>query len=345
MLHLLMGYSCEGLGVYPFKPVTLQLEQRNFREVFEEIKAGDTEPVKWQYTRNGPVKVQVNRDEKSSSELLIEGFSHAQVYLLPGNSTYVGADIMSGLYACEFFRKEEISVLIDLGTNGEMAIGNKDRILVTSTAAGPAFEGGNIKWGVGSIAGAISQVQIRDGKAEVHTIDNRPAVGICGTGVIETTAELVNKGLVDEAGVLEETYFENGFPLAKTINGEMITFTQKDVREIQLAKSAIRAGLETLLLRYGVTYEQIDKVYLAGGFGFFLDIQKAVEIGMLPKQLQEKTVAAGNTSLDGAISFLAHERQANEILPKIAELGEEIQLSTDPQFNDFYMKYMMFEEE
>jgi len=308
MLHLLMGYSCEGLGIYPFTPVTLKLEKRKFSEVFGTTEIPD----------------------------------ETEVFLLPGNSTYVGADIMSGLYSCGFHKNEKICVLIDLGTNGEMAVGNKDKIMVTSTAAGPAFEGGNIEWGVGSIAGAVCGVQIENNQALITTIEDKPPAGICGTGVIETMAELVRNNLVDETGVLEEEYFENGFPIAQNAEGKTIVFTQKDVREIQLAKSAVRAGLETLLLRYGVTKEQIDQVYLAGGFGYYLKIDKAVQIGMLPAELEQKTIAVGNTSLSGAVQFLLHEEEAKSILTELAEKGEEIQLSSDRNFNDLYMDNMMF---
>ena len=176
--------------------------------------------------------------------------------LLPGNSAFVGADIVSGLYSCGFHGNEKICALIDLGTNGEMAIGNKDRLMVTSTAAGPAFEGGNIKWGVGSVRGAIAGVHIENGTTEIKTIgDTHKAVGICGTGVIEAAAELLRNGLIDETGAMSEDYFDDGFPLAINEKGEEISFTQKDVREIQLAKSAIRAGFETMLKRYGADYE------------------------------------------------------------------------------------------
>lgn len=308
MGHLLMGYDCRSLGVFPFTPVNIDFIKGTFEEIL------------------------------GSKEC------EAQIVLLPGISAYVGGDISSGLYACGFHETKEVCLLVDLGTNGEMAVGNKERILVTSTAAGPAFEGGNISWGTGSVAGAICSVEITAGEAKVKTIQEKSPVGICGTGVVETVMELVKDELVDETGLLDEDYFEEGFPLGRTDKGEIIRFTQKDVREIQLAKAAIRAGAETLLLRYGVSKEQIGKVYLAGGFGYKLDKEKAIAIGMLPEEFCDRIEAVGNSSLAGAVRFLKNE-DGEEILEKIAKESEEINLSADKDFNEVYMDSMMFEAE
>ena len=248
MGHLLMGYDCDTLGVFPFTPVNI-----DFIKGTEEILGTDR-------------------------------FGKKEVVLLPGISTYVGGDIVSGMYAYDFTEKEDVCMFIDLGTNGEMGIGNKEKILVTSTAAGPAFEGGNITWGMGSVPGAICSVKLEGTETEVKTIRDEAPQGICGTGVVETAAELVREEIVDETGALDEDYFDDGFPLAKTPDGKEIVFTQKDVREIQLAKAAVRAGVETLLLRYGIKKEEVSKVYLAGGFGYKLNTDKAIAIGMIPEE-------------------------------------------------------------
>lgn len=312
MGHLLMGYSCETLGVYPFTPVNIETINSSFAKLFE----------------------------KQMTDTLCS--VDAEVILMPGISTYVGADISSGMLFCGFDKLEKPSILIDLGTNGEMAIGNKDKILVTSTAAGPAFEGGNISCGMGSVPGAICKVSIEDGQAQVTTIGEKPPVGLCGTGVIETVFELVKEELIDETGMLDEDYFDDGFELAKTPEGEPIVFTQKDVREIQLAKSAVRAGIETLMKRYHVTREEVDQVYLAGGFGYKIDLEKTIGIGMIPEEFLQKTTAIGNSSLAGAIQYLTQEG-AVERLQRIVDLSEEIELSTDKDFNQFYTDYMFFE--
>ena len=301
MVHLLMGYSCETLGVFPFTPVNIDKIYISYEKLFES-----------------------------------NAYSF-EVIIFPGISTYVGGDITAGLYACGFDKKEQISVLVDLGTNGEMAVGCADRIMVTSTAAGPAFEGGNITHGTGSIPGAVSNVVIEDGKARLKTIGEKEPVGICGTGVIDTAYELVKAELVDETGLLDENYFDDGFPLT-----EDIAFYQKDVREIQLAKSAVRAGLETLLLKYGVTYDEIDKIYIAGGFGYKMDIAKAIGIGLLPGECKDKIEAIGNSCLKGVVRYLT-EADAERRVEHIIETSLEINLSSDKNFNEFYLEYMYFE--
>jgi uncharacterized 2Fe-2S/4Fe-4S cluster protein (DUF4445 family) len=288
--------------------------------------------------------VNIDLIEGTYKEILADDYLQASMRIVPGISTFVGGDITAGLFSCNVDQQEEYSLLIDLGTNGEMALGNKDKIIVTSTAAGPAFEGGNIEWGVGSLEGAIAGVKIVDGKAEVRTIGDKAPIGICGTGVIETVAELIKAELVDETGCLDDDYFDEGYPLAETENGEEIVFTQQDVREVQLAKAAVRAGIETLFLRYGITKEQISHVYLAGGFGFKLDCQKAVEIGMIPAELAERIEAVGNSSLGGAIKCLLSEEGWMRV-ERIGKASEEINLSADKDFNQFYMDYMYLERD
>ncbi len=309
MGHLLMGFDCSKLGVFPFTPVDISLMRRPFREVFGASDGMD-----------------------------------CMVTLLPGISTYVGADIVSGLYFCGFHQTDKINLLVDLGTNGEMGIGNREKIITTSTAAGPAFEGGNITWGTGSIKGAVCNVNLTDDQVTIRTIGDKEPIGICGTGVIETAAELVKAKIIDETGLMSEDYFDSGYPLAKTPKGESIVFTQKDIRELQLAKSAIRSGVETLLLRYGVNYEQIDRVYLAGGFGFKMDQEKAIVIGMLPEEFRGRIEAVGNSSLGGAVKYLAEENSKDPLL-HIVTVSSEINLANDTAFNDFYMKYMFFEDD
>lgn len=303
MIHLLMGYSCETLGVYPFTPVHIETICTNYGELF-----GKTE-------------------------------CNFEIVICPGISTYVGGDITAGLYALDFQKREKVSVLVDLGTNGEMAIGNKNRIMVTSTAAGPAFEGGNIVCGTGSIPGAICKVEIKDERVEIQTIAEKDARGICGTGVIDSVYELLKEEMMDETGRMEEPYFEEGILLSEERN---IRIYQKDVREIQLAKSAVRAGLETLISKYGISYDEIEKIYVAGGFGYKMDIHKAVGIGLLPLECEDKIEAVGNTCLKGAVKYLL-DPEAKCITEKLAGAAKEIELSKEKEFQKFYMEYMYFE--
>lgn len=339
MGHLLMGYSCETLGTYPFTPVNIGIIRTSVSELLGEGLIMETAE---EDTTTGDIRT--GGMKKNADPMTLDLDTCAT--FLPGISAYVGADIAAGMLACDFDRREKPCLLIDLGTNGEMAVGNRDRILVTSVAAGPAFEGGNISCGMGSVPGAICNVAIcneavGETRFFLHTIGDQPPRGICGTGVIETTCELVKAGLVDETGMLNEACFTEGVELAKTPEGRPITFTQKDVREVQLAKSAVRAGLETLLKRYGITYEDVDQVFLAGGFGYKADPEKMAGIGMLPEEWKTKTTAIGNSSLAGAACYLT-STEAESRLKRLVEISAEIELASDRDFDELYMRYMFF---
>ena len=305
MIHLLMVYSCETLGVYPFTPVNIKTIYTTYDKLLEDS------------TWNIPIVI------------------------FPGISAFVGGDIVAGLLTCNFADDKKLKLLIDLGTNGEMAIGNSRKIIAASTAAGPVFEGGNITFGTGSIPGAICNVNITEGECHVKTIAGKPPIGICGTGVIEAVCELFKEGIIDETGLLREEYFEDGYPLVYSNSSDKLVFTQKDIREIQLAKSAIRAGVEILLRRYGVSYEDIDTVYLAGGFGYKVDVRKAMKIGLLPKEFDGKVQAVGNSSLSGTVRYIC-DKDAIKHIAHILDTSHEINLSNDMDFNELYVKHMYF---
>lgn len=307
MLHLLMGWPCDGLGDWPFHPVSLGGKTYRAQEVL-----GPQSPL-----------------------------ADATVTLLPGMSTYVGADITAGIWQCGLASSDDVSLFVDLGTNGEMVLGNKDQRFIASAPAGPALEGGKLTWGTGSVPGAICGVRIERGRAKVRTIDHTVPVGICGTGILEAMAGLVREGLVDETGKLVEPYFHKGFPLASTLDYQRITLSQQDIREIQMAKSAIRAGIESLIERSGISRQRVHQVFLAGGFGYYLDPQKAAVIGLLPADLAERTTAVGNTSLKGAIGLLTGAVTLEE-LQAIAAGVEEIVLGNDEAFQRLYIDYLNF---
>jgi len=298
MIHLLMGYPCESLGTYPFTPY-----KRGF------ICSGSDELF------GIPEKI--------------------PVIMLPAVSAFVGGDITAGLLACGFDNTEKPCLFIDLGTNGELALGNKDRILVTSASAGPAFEGGNISCGVGSIPGAICHVSISDGKISYETINGLSPTGLCGTGVIELVSQLLKEGIIDHTGLFIDDYFDKGF----CIDG--IRFIQEDIRSLQLAKAAIRAGIEILLKNYGISYEGLDRVYIGGGFGYYLDINKAADIGLLPRDITGKTKAAGNTALAGAV-LASTDFRTKDRMEHIVSVSKEIHLSDDTDFNDLFIKHISF---
>lgn len=298
MIYLLMGYSCEALGKYPFKPVMTE----TIKTTFDAVTGSGAESV----------------------ETIIMG----------GISAFVGGDIVSGLYMCDFDKSDKVNLFIDLGTNGEMAVGNRDGILVTSAAAGPAFEGGRISCGSGSVDGAICGVDIK--KGELKTIGNKKPSGICGTGIIELVSELVKNGIADRTGLLKGDFFENGYKAA-----DGIVFTQDDMRQVQMAKAAIRAGVEILLSEYGAEYGDVDTVYLAGGFGYGLSSEKACNIGILPKELEIKTKSVGNSSLGGCAKYCSLKEEAERI-EYIKSISREINLGNAEGFNEMYIKYMNF---
>lgn len=258
-----------------------------------------------------------------------------RVYL-PGISTFVGADIVSGIVTLGMDQSEEISLFIDLGTNGEMALGNRQRILTAGTAAGPAFEGGNLSCGVASIPGAIQAVSLMGRKPILKTIGGKEPMGLCGSGVIELLYELLKNRLLDKNGCLDTDYEDTGFPLA-----DKVTFTNHDVHEVQLAKAAIRAGEEALMDAYGIAMDEIQHLYLAGGFGQGLSLQKAAGIGLLPEDLLPKAEAVGNTSLKGAVLFASDAGVKKRFLHTVA-ISEELSLAGNPRFQELYLQYLSF---
>lgn len=317
MIHLLMGYSCESLGLYPFQAVNLEEIQISFKDLFLWDQKAD-------------------REQNLSSSFRDLDLQDVPLVILPGISTFVGGDIVAGLLLCGFHQAKKPCLLIDLGTNGELALGYQDKIYVSSTAAGPAFEGGNISCGVGSVPGAVCQVTIEKNQTSYQTIEELPPVGICGTGVIEMASELLKAGLMDDSGLLVKEYFEEGFEIAPKI-----ILTQKDIRELQLAKAAIRAGVEILMKSFGSSYEDIGSVYLAGGFGFRLDIEKAIHIGLLPEELKDNIIPFGNSSLGGAALYLMDESCRTSAKHMISN-AKEVHLAEDPDFYDLYISKMSF---
>ena len=364
MLHILMGESCNSLGQYPFTPVFIDLQRHSFEKIFS----------------------------AAAKSYVSDWLPSCEVLLPPGISTYVGADVAAGILYGYYLEKESfrdglkngfeeglknscgmgskdeleksLNLLVDLGTNGELALFSKDAVTATATAAGPAFEAGNISCGTGSVPGAIAKAVYRPetesfewetiggirgsvcddmgddghdytwngtGSSVELSVSGAP-IGICGSGVLDIAAQLVLHGFIDESGYLEED----------AVIAPGITFTQKDVRELQLAKSAVRAGIEVLLSDFGASYDDIDKVYLAGGFGHTLNLESAVILGILPEAWRHKVKAIGNSSLAGCVRVLTDAAALDSIVDFTSK-AKEINLSAHPRFNDLFMEHMMFE--
>ncbi len=253
-------------------------------------------------------------------------------YLPPCMNAFVGADITCAVLSSKMCESNKISLLCDIGTNGEMALWKNGTLYVTSTAAGPAFEGAGISCGCGSVAGAIDKVWF-DTDFRIHTIGEKEAVGICGSGLLDAIACGLESGYIDETGAMDDDLI-----LSKSVSLE-----PRDVRAVQLAKAAIAAGIETLLSESNTDINDVETLYITGGFGSHLDINSGVRIGLLPEQLAPKTKVLGNAALAGAVAVLLNKYE-KEKLTRIANCSQHINLGGNPKFNDNYIEQMMFPE-
>ena len=276
----------------------------------------------------------------------------AMVTLGPCVSGYVGADTIAALLACDMDEKPGLSLMIDIGTNGEIALGGRDRLLCCSAAAGPAFEGAHIRCGSGAVAGAIDRVKIADGEVQVTTIGGAAPVSICGSGIVDAVAQMLDAGILDETGRIDEDEIPEAYEdrllesdggLAFRLAGE-VYICQKDIREVQLAKAAIAAGIEILLDAADARLADVDSLYLAGGFGNFIDRQSACRIGLLPPELFERIRPIGNGAGAGA-KRLVLEREALERAETMRRRMEYIELSASADFQERFAENMLFEEE
>lgn len=261
---------------------------------------------------------------------------------LPGNPTvtflpclggFVGSDILAGILAIGMHESSSLIGLIDLGTNGEVVFGNKDKIVCASTAAGPAFEGAKISMGKRATTGAISRVKVNSGKLECSVIGNVVPDGICGSGLVDAIAAGLKLGHITSRGKL--TCIGGKFTILNPVS-----ISQADIRETQLAKGAIAAGVELLLKRINVKYSEIDKVHLAGAFGNYIDPVHAVEIGLCDFAV-EKLESAGNTALKGA-KIALFESDGNFLFEDLLSRIEHVPLAADPMFQDVFVENMLF---
>jgi uncharacterized 2Fe-2S/4Fe-4S cluster protein (DUF4445 family) len=297
---LFCGISLEPLSHYPFEPVSPGLQ------LF------DAERLGWSLPGNPAVR------------------------FLPCFGSFVGSDILAGLLATKLHESEQLVAWIDLGTNGEIVVGNRERLLCASTAAGPAFEGARISMGMRAATGAISEVRVRDGGLICHVLGNVAPRGICGSGLVDAVAAGLELGWVSSKGRLA-----NGDSLA--LAGP-VSLNQWDVRELQLAKGAIAAGLRLLLEQWGATKADLAHIFLAGAFGNYINQTSARRIGLLDLAA-EKVTPAGNTALLGAklalFSLSEHDGAYPDILAKV----KHVSLNEDERFQETFVEEMVFPEE
>lgn len=250
---------------------------------------------------------------------------------LPCLGGFVGSDILAGILATRMHRSRKLNVLLDLGTNGEIVVGNCERLLCCSTAAGPAFEGGRIAMGMRAATGAISEVHEQEGGFACHVLGGGEPRGICGSGLVDAVAVALDLGLILPTGRLANRARE--IPIAPPV-----ALTQQDVRELQLAKGAMAAGIDMLLKRWGATRDDVDRVYLAGAFGNYLNRASAQRIGLL-RFAPDRVEPAGNTALLGAKLALYEDGDFGDL----RKLVEHIPLGADAEFQDRYVDAMSFE--
>jgi len=259
------------------------------------------------------------------------------IYYTPAISAYVGGDITAGLLAAGFDKMNTPALLIDIGTNGEIVLKHEGTYYCCATAAGPAFEGAEIAMGMIAKPGAIDHVMLAENKKDIEftVIGGGAPEGICGSGLLDTLAVLLNMEIVDETGRLLDM---DKFYLSEDNN---IYITAVDIRKLQLAKAAIAAGVEVLLHHAGISADDVKTLALAGGFGSYLDLQSAARIGLFPEIMLPAAVTCGNTSGEGAVLALS-SKEATKQLEKIRNNCEYIELSSMTFFNDKFVEQMMF---
>ena len=248
-----------------------------------------------------------------------------EVEALPSISAFVGADIVAGLNYVPMPSAGKFNLLVDLGTNAEIVLFSQTSVLCTSAAAGPCFEGANISCGMSAVSGAVCAYE----KGEATTVDNAPAKGICGTGLVDVVAYIIYSGKIDVTGLMDCEQFRVA---------ENVFVTQQDIRQYQLAKSAVHAGIETMLRIKGINYDDIEELYISGGFSTKLNIHNAAATGLILKELEDKTKAVNNSSLLGAVKFACEGSDLSFYSKKAAY----IDLSTNPGFKKSFIEHMDF---
>ena len=322
MMHLFLGVSPQHLGLMPYTPV--------FRR---------------------PPRV-------NAAQLRLKMNPHANVHVLPSIGSFVGADSVGVILSRGMQRSGRTTMAVDIGTNGEILVGSSERLLASSTAAGPALEGAEISCGMRAAAGAIERVTIENGDLRFDVIGDCDPVGVCGSGLVDLVAVLVRQGVIDAGGRLlapEEIAEPGRTRFAKQIvceqegnefvicrnSGRELRLTQRDVRKIQLAKGAIRAGIEMLETELGLTHEDIDAVFLAGAFGNYISRESAVAIGLLPPFPPEKIRPVGNAAGAGAKLALV-SCQARKEAQEIADRTEHVELGGRAAFQNTFADAMGF---
>lgn len=302
-------------------------------------------------------------EKRKAEELGLKIDPKGEAYVFPVISGYVGGDTLAFVWSSRIHESEDMVLGIDIGTNGEIVLGSKDRLLACSAAAGPAFEGSQIRDGMRADFGAIEGVVIRGDKVELtvkgnDSDSNYVPIGICGSGIFDAVDQLVKAKVVGKSGritkndapqkltdrvrktgsVTEFVLYHDGDK-----DGGGVGITQKDIREVQLAKGAIRSGAEILLTEMGIGWDDIKTVLIAGAFGNFLKTESIVGVGLIPKSMEERIRFVGDAALTGAVEAVLDD-EAKEGIERLAESIDYIELSSDKRFNDLFIQRLIFSD-
>jgi uncharacterized 2Fe-2S/4Fe-4S cluster protein (DUF4445 family) len=310
MHHLALGLPVTSLGLAPYVPVLSDAYDLKARDLGLDLAPG------------------------------------AGVHLLPNIAGFVGADHVAMVLATGIHEADRVTVGLDIGTNTEIVLAAGNRLLSCSCASGPAFEGAHIRDGMRAAPGAVERVQLVDDRVEYQTIDDAPPVGLCGSGILDGVAEMLRIGVLRASGAIVPGSHPRVRGSGRTAEfllvpaGERgaprdVAITRKDVNEIQLAKAAIRAGIEVLLSEAALEAAQIEKVVVAGAFGTYLDVGSALAIGMFPSLPSDRFMQVGNAAGMGAKMALV-SRRSREVAQEIARRVAYIELTTNPRFVEFY---------
>jgi len=315
MLHLAAGVNPEPLGQFPYTPA---------------LRGGQ---------------------HLLAQDLGLALHPQALVYLPPILSAYVGADITSGVLATRLDQAKGVTLFVDIGTNGEMVLAVDGRLAATSTAAGPAFEGMNITCGMRAARGAIEGFAVEAGAIVVKTIGHAEALGLCGSGLVDLVGELAYTGALGPSGRFAKSHPQPELHgRLETVEGKIrfqvagpVHLTQKDVRQVQLAKGAVRAGIELLLKSEGLSPSDVDRVLIAGSFGYHLRTRSLVNLGLLPPEFADRVEFVGNTSKTGGKAFLLNASLREE-MAELAKRVTLVELANDPTFEKTFVAALAFPE-
>ncbi len=319
MLHFLLGIDTVSIGKAPYSPVFIKSKT------------------------------------VSAKQIGLKAAKSAVLYCLPSVSAYIGADIVAGAYVCQLHNIKENILFLDIGTNGEMILSSNGRLLSCSCAAGPALEGMNISSGMRAAEGAIEDIRITQEGIKLKTIRNKQAVGICGSGILAVVRELLRVGLVKKDGAFikkneinEDDYRYDMIQLNDskrefilTEHPEKIVITQKDIRQVQLAKGAILSGFYALLKQMNIEIQDLDKVIIAGQFGAHLPAESLIGLGILPEEVKDKLVYVGNSSKTGAYMALMSV-EARKEMENLAKSIDYMELSASEGYEELFTRCLLF---